>query len=247
MAERWGNMADLAERVDDLICSFDSAGDTTMDTLSMLIFGWMLFGLMVLCVGKYVYNRFVLNGLSSGTIVTAKDGHIVHGDSVGVSGGGGGAGGGGGSGGGGIGGGGGSGGKLLLLGKQKIVPSSGAGAGGGGAGSGSLASVGGGGAAGPTSATSPYVPPTPPVRKRLTRKTSGALISPARSSKSLHLPTATGADPDAVRWVNEVIVWLYSDPAILDELLAVWVASLNQFTANSVDEVRETISAICNM
>lgn len=238
MAERWGNMADLAERVDDLICSFDSAGDTTMDTLSMLIFGWMLFGLMVLCVGKYVYNRFVLNGLSSGTIVTAKDGHIVHGDSVGVSGGGGGggAGGGGGSGGGGTGGGGGSGGKLLLLGKQKIVPSSGAGAGGGGAGSGSLASVGGGGAAGPTSATSPYVPPTPPVRKRLTRKTSGALISPARSSKSLHLPTATGADPDAVRWVNEVIVWLYSDPAILDELLAVWVASLNQFTANSVDE-----------
>lgn len=236
MAERWGNMADLAERVDDLICSFDSAGDTTMDTLSMLIFGWMLFGLMVLCVGKYVYNRFVLNGLSSGTIVTAKDGHIVHGDSVGVSGGGGGggAGGGGGSGGGGTGGGGGSGGKLLLLGKQKIVPSSGAGAGGGGAGSGSLASV--GGAAGPTSATSPYVPPTPPVRKRLTRKTSGALISPARSSKSLHLPTATGADPDAVRWVNEVIVWLYSDPAILDELLAVWVASLNQFTANSVDE-----------
>lgn len=141
-----------------------------------------------------------------------------------------------GSGGGGTGGGGGSGGKLLLLGKQKIVPSSGAGAGGGGAGSGSLASVGGGGAAGPTSATSPYVPPTPPVRKRLTRKTSGALISPARSSKSLHLPTATGADPDAVRWVNEVIVWLYSDPAILDELLAVWVASLNQFTANSVDE-----------
>ncbi|XP_043785868.1 uncharacterized protein LOC122711309 isoform X3 [Apis laboriosa] len=239
LAERWGNMADLAERVDDLICSFDSAGDTTMDTLSMLIFGWMLFGLMVLCVGKYVYNRFVLNGLSSGTIVTAKDGHIVHGDSVGVSGGGAGGGGAGAGGGGtgGGGGGGGSGGKLLLLGKQKIV--SGTGAGGGGAGSGSLASVAhpaGGGAASPTSGTSPYVPPTPPVRKRLTRKTSGALISPARSSKSLHLPTATGADPDAVRWVNEVIVWLYSDPAILDELLAFWVASLNQFTANSVDE-----------
>ncbi|XP_043516901.1 uncharacterized protein LOC122532297 isoform X12 [Frieseomelitta varia] len=244
LAERWGNMADLAERVDDLICSFDSAGDTTMDTLSMLIFGWMLFGLVVLCVGKYVYNRFVLNELASGTIVTAKDGHIVHGDSVGVSGGGGG----GGTAGGGGGGGGGSGGKLLSLGKQKIVSSgsasSGIGAGGGGgAGSGSLAAAAhpsGGGtssASGIGSSPSSYVPPTPPVRKRLTaRKTSGALISPARSSKSLNLPTATGADPDAVRWVNEIIVWLYSDPAVLDELLAVWVGSLNEFTANSVDE-----------
>ncbi|KAK9298897.1 hypothetical protein QLX08_007934 [Tetragonisca angustula] len=247
LAERWGNMADLAERVDDLICSFDSAGDTTMDTLSMLIFGWMLFGLVVLCVGKYVYNRFVLSELASGTIVTAKDGHIVHGDSVGVSGGVG-AGGGSGTAGGGGGGGGGSGGKLLSLGKQKIVSSgsasSGIGAGGGGgAGSGSLAAAAhpsGGGtssASGIGSSPSSYVPPTPPVRKRLTaRKTSGALISPARSSKSLNLPTATGADPDAVRWVNEIIVWLYSDPAVLDELLAVWVGSLNEFTANSVDE-----------
>ncbi|XP_017767274.1 PREDICTED: uncharacterized protein LOC108555903 isoform X5 [Eufriesea mexicana] len=251
LAERWGNMADLAERVDDLICSFDSAGDTTMDTLSMLIFGWMLFGLVVLCVGKYVYNRFVLNELASGTIVTAKDGHIVHGDSVGVSGGaaaGGGGGSGGTGGGGGAGGaGGGSSGKLLSLGKQKIVSSAsgssgtGAGGGGGGAGSGSPVAVNhpSSGGASPISGSSPtsYVPPTPPVRKRLTaRKTSGGLISPARSSRSLHLQTATGADPDAVRWVNEIIVWLYSDPAILDELLAVWVGSLNQFTTNSVDE-----------
>lgn len=50
-------MADLAERVDDLICSFDSSADATMDTLSMLIFGWMLLGLVILCVGKFIYNR----------------------------------------------------------------------------------------------------------------------------------------------------------------------------------------------
>ncbi|XP_076241986.1 uncharacterized protein LOC143183984 isoform X5 [Calliopsis andreniformis] len=239
LAERWGNMADLAERVDDLICSFDSAGDTTMDTLSMLIFGWMLFGLVVLCVGKYVYNRFVLNETaSSSTILAAKDGHIVHGDSVSVGGGSVGAGGGGGV----------AGSKSALLAKQKAPASasapsaagkssaSGGTSGGGGAGSG-----GGSGASAAASgigtSQSAYVPPTPPVRKRLTaRKTSGALISPARSSRSLHLPTATGADPDAVRWVNEIIYWLYSDPAILDELLTVWVGSLNDFTANSVNE-----------
>nr|XP_012139465.1 PREDICTED: uncharacterized protein LOC100877431 isoform X2 [Megachile rotundata] len=243
LAERWGNMADLAERVDDLICSFDSAGDTTMDTLSMLIFGWMLFGLVVLCVGKYVYNRFVLNELPSGTIVTAKDGHIIHGDSVGV---GGGVASGGGSGGGGGGGGVGGGVKSAPLGKQKILSSASGSSVSGTGGSGTGATVSGshgvinhptGSGTAASAPSGSYVPPTPPVRKRLTaRKTSGALISPARSSKSLHLPTATGADPDAVRWVNEVIVWLYSDPAILDELLAVWVGSLNDFTANSVDE-----------
>lgn len=75
-------MADLAERVDDLICSFDSAGETTMDTLSMLIFGWMLFGLVVLCVGKYVYNRFVLNELATtSSAQLAKDSHVHHGES----------------------------------------------------------------------------------------------------------------------------------------------------------------------
>ncbi|KAK2586822.1 hypothetical protein KPH14_011842 [Odynerus spinipes] len=263
LAERWVNMADLAERVDDLICSFDSAGDTTMDTLSMLIFGWMLFGLVVLCVGKYVYNRFVLNELGSSH--GAKDGHAFHGDSVvvtsaaaggvaGVA----------------------TGAKFLPHHRDrstKLLSASSAGSpsgstsktsttstgppGVGGAvlaAANAAASFGGGGsgvstiAAGSvvtsfspsSSSSSPssagYVPPTPPIRKRLTRKTSGALITPARSSRALHLPTATGADADAVRWVNELIVWLHSDLVILNELLTLWVASLNDFTAGSVDE-----------
>ncbi|XP_015608606.1 uncharacterized protein LOC107274231 isoform X3 [Cephus cinctus] len=237
VAERWGNMADLAERVDDLICSFDSAGDTTMDTLSMLIFGWMLFGLVVLCVGKYVYNRFVLHeigsitgggtssisgsgGTISGSGAGTKDGHLLHiGDSVVVAGN--------------------AASKFLIPEKARasMGKSSTTGTLGAAIGSGGVSSQSGGfaGSHGTTNATG-YVPPTPPVRKRLTRKTSGPLISPARSSRALHLPTATGADPDAVRWVNELIVWLYSDLVILNELLATWVASLNDFTASSVEE-----------
>lgn len=258
-------MADLAERVDDLICSFDSTGETTMDTLSMLIFGWMLFGLVVLCVGKYVYNRFVLNELtttaataavvsssSSSSSQLGKDGHARHDESVVTT----------------------SAANTIvgkLFDKSKSVsPSSTsslslARAGTGGAGGGGTVSVGGGGgtvsvaaaaAAGSggggggggvtgavAGARSPspggYVPPTPPIRKRLTRKTSGALISPSRSSRALHLPTATGADAEAVRWVNELIVWLHHDLVILNELLATWVVSLNDFTAGSTDEVRE--------
>ncbi|XP_025991352.1 uncharacterized protein LOC105193656 isoform X4 [Solenopsis invicta] len=300
LAERWGNMADLAERVDDLICSFDSTGETTMDTLSMLIFGWMLFGLVVLCVGKYVYNRFVLNELTATAATTAagataatvtslssssssssslssqlaKDGHIRHDESVlttstagtfvgklfdksksvspsstsssslaraagiggGAAAGGGGtvnvaaAGGGGGTvgaaTGGGVGGGGGGG---------------GGGSGGGAAAAAVAAAAAGGVGGGPVAGVrspSPggYVPPTPPIRKRLIRKTSGALISPSRSSRALHLPTATGADAEAVRWVNELIVWLHHDLVILNELLATWVVSLNDFTASSTDE-----------
>lgn len=232
-------MADLAERVDDLICSFDSSGDTTMDTLSMLIFGWMLFGLIVLCVGKYVYNRFALNGIStkvsSGSVKESHshnfpghagvDGVVIPGAVTGVGG-------------------------TVLAGvglpgiksnsqsvrtpgssvssSQKSSSSSGV------SGSGQITS------SGSNTANSGYVPPTPPVRKRLTRKTSGPLISPARSSRALHLPTATGADAEAVRWVNELIIWLHSDLVILNELLANWVISLNEFTKNSVEEVRNS-------
>lgn len=215
-------MADLAERVDDLICSFDSAGDTTMDTLSMLIFGWMLFGLIVLCVGKYIYNRFALNGIASAS-GSGKDGHGFT-SHVGVDG--------------------------------VVTPGAGTGAGSAGSGakgtvqsrtsssvsvpkSSSTGVLGGSTVASGGGSASGYVPPTPPVRKRLTRKTSGPLISPARSSRALHLPTATGADAEAVRWVNELIVWLHSDLVILNELLATWVISLNDFTASSVEEVSQ--------
>lgn len=248
-------MADLAERVDDLICSFDSAGETTMDTLSMLIFGWMLFGLVVLCVGKYVYNRFVLNDLAIAAATSSpqlpKDSHVHLAESTvlaatavgklvdkpkstspsssssslvraGT---------------------GGAGGTVSASGTTSGAAGGGSGGGGGG---GSGGGVGTGAVAG-VRAPSPggYVPPTPPIRKRLTRKTSGALVSPSRSSKALHLPTATGADAEAVRWVNELIVWLHYDLVILNELLATWVVSLNDFTANSTNEVR-SVSRSCS-
>lgn len=74
-------MADLAERVDDLICSFDSSGaGATMDTLSMLIFGWMLLGLVILCVGKFIYNKIhqQQRQQKSPTAASAAGGHHHH-------------------------------------------------------------------------------------------------------------------------------------------------------------------------
>lgn len=54
----WRTMADLAEAVDDLICSFDYM-DTAMDNLVMLVFVWILFSIVLLGIAKWVYNRYV--------------------------------------------------------------------------------------------------------------------------------------------------------------------------------------------
>ncbi|XP_073965924.1 uncharacterized protein isoform X2 [Choristoneura fumiferana] len=53
----WKTMADLAEAVDDLICSFDYM-DTAMDNLVMLIFIWLLFSIVLLGIAKWAYTRF---------------------------------------------------------------------------------------------------------------------------------------------------------------------------------------------
>ncbi|XP_053620939.1 uncharacterized protein LOC128681226 isoform X1 [Plodia interpunctella] len=53
----WKTMADLAEAVDDLICSFDYM-DTAMDNLVMLIFIWILFSIVLLGIAKWAYGRY---------------------------------------------------------------------------------------------------------------------------------------------------------------------------------------------
>jgi hypothetical protein len=53
----WKTMADLAEAVDDFICSFDYM-DTAMDNLVMLIFIWMLFSIVLLGIAKWAYGKY---------------------------------------------------------------------------------------------------------------------------------------------------------------------------------------------
>ncbi|CAG9790166.1 unnamed protein product [Diatraea saccharalis] len=55
----WKTMADLAEAVDDFICSFDYM-DTAMDNLVMLIFVWMLFSIVLLGIAKWAYGKYVI-------------------------------------------------------------------------------------------------------------------------------------------------------------------------------------------
>ncbi|CAG9855627.1 unnamed protein product [Phyllotreta striolata] len=53
---------DLAEVVEDLICTFDGTSDTTMDTLAMFVFGWTLFALFALWLGRLVYDKLRRRG-----------------------------------------------------------------------------------------------------------------------------------------------------------------------------------------
>lgn len=54
-------MSDLADQIDDYICTFDGVGDLTMDTLAMVIFAWALCALFLLWLCKFLYNKYVRN------------------------------------------------------------------------------------------------------------------------------------------------------------------------------------------
>lgn len=181
-------VVDLADAVDDLICTFDGTGDTTMDTLAMFIFGWILVALFLLWLGKILYNRFITKNLTNVTKTKNEQPVKVEtetkaADSVDAK-------------------------SVKAVSSAPIsVPKGG------------------------------YVPPTPPVRKRLTRQSPGPELN--RKPKYIPAPQCTGADNVSVLWVNDVFQWLYNDLVIVNELLSVWVQSLNDYSKKAASEVSE--------
>lgn len=49
---------DLADQIDDYICSFEGLGDITMDSLAMFVFIWAVLALFILWLCKFVYNKY---------------------------------------------------------------------------------------------------------------------------------------------------------------------------------------------
>lgn len=185
----WSNMADLADRIDDLICSFEGGAETTMDTVAMLIFGWMIFGLFVLGIGRYIYGRFISSSeVKEKSPVVPQPVAIAAAPSVSEE-----------------------------VPVTKELPRS---------------TV----AAAPRTAGT-TVPPTPPIRKRIAKKGPVSAPSPTKSTSYVQPPFATGPESESVQWVNEVFFWLYSDLVVVNEILNVWIQSLNDFTKQSVTEV----------
>lgn len=185
----WSNMADLADRIDDLICSFEGGAETTMDTVAMLIFGWMIFGLFVLGIGRYIYGRFIAaSEVKDKSSVVVASAAIAVAPSVSED-----------------------------APVAKELPRT---------------TV----SAAPRTAGTP-VPPTPPLRKRISKRGSGPAPSPTRTISYIQPPVATGPESESVKWVNEVFYWLYSDLVVVNEILNAWMQSLNEFTKQSVTEV----------
>lgn len=52
---------DLADQIDDYICSFEGIGDLTMDSLAMFIFIWAVVALFLVWLCKFLYNKYVVN------------------------------------------------------------------------------------------------------------------------------------------------------------------------------------------
>ncbi|KAL1124542.1 hypothetical protein AAG570_001168 [Ranatra chinensis] len=194
VSKAWRSMDDLAEKIDDLICSFEGGGDTTMDTVAMYVFGWMLVVLFVVGAGKFVYAKFVERRTQhSEKVVTPVPTATA---------------------------------TLQQDATEDVTESP--------------------SRAKPTSLSlsspspSKYVPPTPPARKRLGSKSGrGPPQVPLKiktHSPAHPPPTATGPESESVRWVNDLFTWLYSDLVIVNELLNVWIQSLNELTKKSVAE-----------
>lgn len=247
-------MSDFAERVDDLICSFETITETTMDTLTMLIFGWILFGLFLLCIGRFIYEKCVLprekmysthdrvhissTGLSdhlteqprSKSLKHSSENHSskeVHSAAAG----------------------------LHAISKSAVLLGAGA----------SASSVAAAVARSRTQATiisseergmkitsnshsttnlpyheldhGNYKSTTLSSRKRLTKKNSGPPFTSVRNIKA-SLPQATGPDSEIVSWINKLIIWLHEDTKVKDELLEVWINSMNDFVAPAIGEVK---------
>ncbi|XP_059622274.1 uncharacterized protein LOC132265573 isoform X5 [Phlebotomus argentipes] len=202
-------MADLADQIDDYICSFEGVGDLTMDTLAMLIFAWAVIALFVLWLCKFLYNKYVKKTKTDAALSAPADAKKVTATAaVAVA-------------------------DAAekgrrsepkeILSSREIRESSAKPLG--------RAVVRGGakgGAAG-------YVPPTPPMRKRLSRKSPGPELR--RPSRVIQPPSnVVGPETISVTWTSQVFRWLYSDLVIVNELLHTWVQTLNESMKKSVEE-----------
>lgn len=186
-------MADLADKIDDLICSFEGGGDSTMDTVAMLVFGWAVLALFVLAIAKYVYARFIRKvPVSSESVASTEVVPVKKTESAVTDG------------------------KVEPKAVVATVSKPAASRGGGGK----------------------FIPPTPPLRKRLTaKKGSGPAPIGSRGATLVPPPTATGPDNEAVRWVTELLGWLYTDETALSQAVDVWICTLNELAKKSVEEV----------
>ncbi|XP_064535905.1 uncharacterized protein LOC135426619 isoform X20 [Drosophila montana] len=200
---------DLADQIDDYICSFEGLGDLTMDSLAIFIFLWAVLALFSVWLCKLLYHKYLNKGASA-SASNSRQGSVAPGGALGASGA-----------------------KQekrlseprdLLATKSKVEDLSKPLTGGGSAGRGrSTASPmgGSGAAAGP--------------RRRVVRQSS---TGPENRKKRYVPPPSNvvGPETSSVTWTSQVFRWLYSDLVIVNELLMSWVIAINDTLRKSVEE-----------
>ncbi|XP_030388047.1 uncharacterized protein LOC115634446 isoform X4 [Scaptodrosophila lebanonensis] len=202
---------DLADQIDDYICSFEGLGDLTMDSLAMFIFLWAVLTLFSVWLCKLLYNKY-LNKEKSGSASNSRQTSVA--PSTAATG---------------------SGAKGtekrlseprdMLATKSKVEdlskPLTGGAAGRGRSTASPMGGGSGGAAGGP--------------RRRMVRQSS---TGPENRKKRYVPPPSNvvGPETSSVTWTSQVFRWLYSDLVIVNELLMSWVIALNDTLRKSVEE-----------
>ncbi|XP_034477642.1 uncharacterized protein LOC117784108 isoform X16 [Drosophila innubila] len=207
---------DLADQIDDYICSFEGLGDLTMDSLAMFIFLWAVLALFSVWLCKLLYHKYLNKGANASVSASnSRQGSVAP-----------------------VGGALASGGaktekrlsepRELLATKSKVDDLSKPLTSGGSAGRGrSSASPMGGGSGGAGGAAG--------ARRRMVRQSS---TGPENRKKRYVPPPSNvvGPETSSVTWTSQVFRWLYSDLVIVNELLMSWVIAINDTLRKSVEE-----------
>ncbi|XP_043642097.1 uncharacterized protein LOC122612494 isoform X5 [Drosophila teissieri] len=203
---------DLADQIDDYICSFEGLGDLTMDSLAIFIFLWAVLALFSVWLIKLLYHKY-LNKDKAPSAANSRQTSVAPTSASPTS----------------------SAGKTekrlseprdLLATKSKVEgldlskPLAGA-SGGRGRSSASPLNSGGAAAGGP--------------RRRVVRQSS---TGPENRKKRYVPPPSNvvGPETSSVTWTSQVFRWLYSDLVIVNELLMSWVIAINDTLRKSVEE-----------
>ncbi|XP_017051676.1 LOW QUALITY PROTEIN: uncharacterized protein LOC108095189 [Drosophila ficusphila] len=201
---------DLADQIDDYICSFEGLGDLTMDSLAIFIFLWAVLALFSVWLIKLLYHKY-LNKDKASSAANSRQTSVAptSGSPSSIAG------------------------KTekrlseprdLLATKSKVEdlskPLTG-GSGGRGRSSASPLNSGGAAAGGP--------------RRRVVRQSS---TGPENRKKRYVAPPSNvvGPETSSVTWTSQVFRWLYSDLVIVNELLMSWVIAINDTLRKSVEE-----------
>ncbi|XP_061398097.1 uncharacterized protein LOC133333817 isoform X6 [Musca vetustissima] len=203
---------DLADQIDDYICTFEGLGDITMDSLAMFIFIWAVLALFLVWLCKFLYQKYMVKEKPASASNSRQSSVAPGGAGIKTE-------------------------KRLseprdiLASKSEIKdllskPSAGGVGGGRGRtpGPGGIGGVGGSLGMGGAGA-----------RRRVVRQSS---TGPENRKKRYVPPPSNVVGPEttSVTWTSQVFRWLYSDLVIVNELLMAWVISLNDTLRKNTDE-----------